>query len=298
MRDLLIVGGDSHIGRAVSELCRAKGIGCAVTSRRSDAEYRVDLTQNSRAWTLPDSFSHAVVCAGITSLAACESDPAGSRKVNVDATIKLADMLARQGALLMFLSSSRVYPPWIENPSETTPPQPTTEYGRQKLTVEEYLLRQHPSAKIIRPAKIISPDLPLFSDWLRSLSDGKPISAYSDLFLSPVALGVAANSILDFALCEHSGIFHLSAANAMTYLDAARWIAEKHSFNPTLVRPEQAPQPNTPGSATSTCERANALTGFRPQSATRNLEIAFSPDPAVPHAETRMARRGDGFEFK
>lgn len=275
MHKLLVVGGDSHIGRTISESCRLQGIPCEVTSRRPGSQHHVDLSQDSITWTLPKGFSHAVICAGITGLDACESDPSGSRLVNVDATIVLADTLARQGAKMVFLSSSRVYPPWIENPSEITSPQPNTEYGRQKLTVEELLLREHLSAKIIRPAKIISPDLPLFSGWIQSLSAGKAISAYSDLFLSPVAVGVAANAIIDISNCGHSGIFHLSAANAISYLEVARWLAERHSFNPALVRPEQAPCPNTPDSATLTCERATEMTGFRPLNAIRNLEIAF-----------------------
>ena len=273
---LLIVGGDSMIGGALAREAKHLNAPFQVTSRRRDARWQVDLSEHPESWQLPDTFSAAILCAATTSLAKCEATPQETHKINTEATITLADRLAAQGKSIIFLSTTRVFPPWIDNPCESTAPEPVTEYGRQKLAVEEYLLRNHPTAKIIRLSKVISPSLPLLEFWSRSLDRREPVRAFQDFFLSPIALSSSAKAILQISLGPTPGIFHLSASDAMSYFEVAQFIARRQDCETSLVQPASSPQSNTPGSTTLACPRTIQTTPFRPITAMENLHAAFA----------------------
>lgn len=273
---LLVIGLDSMIGSALAFAAEARGISCSGTSRRSGALWHLDLEAPAESWRLPKNTTTAILCAAKTNVDFCERHPTATRKTNTLATIELADRLAAHGTSPIFLSTSRVFPPWFELPAESTPPEPVTEYGRQKLAVEEHLLRHHPNAKIIRLAKIVSPHLPLFASWQKALAAGETVEAYSDLFLSPVHLPFATEAILQIALGPTPGIFHISASDAVSYFDVARFLAGLKGAEPSLVKPTHSPQPNTPGSAILSCRRTMENTTFRPSTSMQNLHAAFA----------------------
>jgi dTDP-4-dehydrorhamnose reductase len=276
---LLLVGLDSMIGSALAREAQSLGIPFSGTSRRAGAQWPLDLAAPPESWTLPENISTAILCAAETNIGSCEANPAATRDINTRAVIALADRLADQGATLAFISSSRVFPPWMENPAESTIPAPNTEYGRQKLEVENHLRIKHPSAKIIRPSKVISPALPLFQIWLDSLAKNQPIRPFQDLFLSPIALELTARAILKIAFCSSPGVFHLAASDSISYFEAAMTIARRHGLDPALVTPILAPQPNRPGSAILSCQRTIKNTDFLPSSAMENLHAAFATMP-------------------
>jgi dTDP-4-dehydrorhamnose reductase len=276
---LLIVGMDSLVGSCLGVEASRLGIPWTGTSRRTGSRWRLDLSESHLKWQIPESSkSVAILCAAVTGIEACESDPQGTASINTTATIALADKLADEGAALVFISSSRVFPSWLDNPSETTPPAPNTEYGRQKLAVEKHLLRRHPTAKIIRLTKIISSDLPLFKNWIHFLTAKQPIHPFQDLFLSPIALNSTSRAILDIARGTASGIFHISASDAISYHQAALHIARRRGLDSALVETANAPQPNTRSSAILSCNRTIEVTGFRPLSAIENLDEALQQE--------------------
>jgi dTDP-4-dehydrorhamnose reductase len=108
------------------------------------------------------------------------------------------------------------------------------------------------------------------------LADGTSVQAYSDLFLSAVSLRAAAAAILRIALGSVPGIFHISASDALSYFDVARFLASLEDAAPSLVQPSPSPQPNTPGSTILSCARTMETTSFRPSTSLENLRSAFT----------------------
>ena len=200
------------------------------------------------------------------------------------ATSLLADRVAARGGDVAFLSSTQVFPPDARAPAEDSPPAPATEYGRQKAEVERHLLALGRKAKVIRLTKVVAPAVSLFADWSASLAAGKAIHAFSDLHISPLALPFAAAAILRIVATSEGGIFHLGAADSVSYLEAARWMAARLGAAAALVHASAAPLPNTPDSCRLSCGRTRQLIGFRPATAFQNLAAAFASetDPKAP----------------
>jgi dTDP-4-dehydrorhamnose reductase len=259
---ILVVGATGMIGGAVLALATQSRTACAATTRRSGSQYFLDLGEPPTSWRLPRSVDVAVFCASMTGLASCEDDPAKSRALNVSATSTLADLFAARGTRIVFLSSNQVFGPNASAPSENDHPDPTNEYGRQKLAVEKHLLNNIPGSQVIRLTKVISPALPLFAKWQAEITKGRPITAYSKLHFSPISLETTASMILKIANSAHTGIFHLSASDSISYLDAAKWLAKQVGADPSLVKNVPGPTSNTTDSCRLSCMRTRQLSGF------------------------------------
>ena len=138
----LIVGTDSDIGRAVKTHWDTNNTVYHASTRNKDSSNSVrphiDLTKDI---TLNDQLNYdvAVLCAGITRLELCRKDPEGTRKINVDGTLRLARYLSERGTYVIFLSTDKVYDGSRKYRSPDDNISPITEYGRQKAEVEEFI---------------------------------------------------------------------------------------------------------------------------------------------------------------
>ncbi len=272
---ILVIGGSGVIGRGIVSSAAHMGVPCECTLRKPGTRHFLDLSLTPDSWHIPNNVEAAVLCASVTGLNVCESDPEGTRAINVSATKILADRLAQQGARITFLSSSQVFGPGVSAASESDLPEPATEYGRQKLAIERHLMEKIPGSQIVRLTKVVSSELPLFSSWMDSMARGLHVTAFSDLFLSPLSVPAAVSAILAIVRSGCDGVFHLSAADSISYLEAANLLALWSHFEPSLVTSVTSPHPNTPGSCRLSCERSRELTEFQPRTAFENLTDSF-----------------------
>ena len=157
----------------------------------------------------------------------CQSDPARSRRINVDNTLDLMRRLADRGTHLVFLSSSQVFDGETPMPDEAAPTAPKNEYGAQKLAVEEAIERQKLPAAVLRVTKVLA-DRPVgvFKGWFEALAKGQPVQAATNMALSPVMVADVAEAAERLAAGRHRGVWHLGSSDDIGYFDAARLMAE------------------------------------------------------------------------
>lgn len=229
------------IGSRLIAVCRARNIPCSATSRRKSSRIfgmiHLDLTGHESGWDIPDDVHAAVICAGMTGLAACENNPVLSRTVNVNGTHHLIEFLKRSGIRVVFLSTNQVFDgqrPLVPVDGER---HPVSVYGRQKASVESQLLSLEGHDAVVRLAKVVYPTLPLFDGWKQSLMGGHPISAYANMLMAPVHIDQVVEVILNIVQGAYHGIFHLSPAEDISYAGVGCVLAEKYGVSKALVRP-------------------------------------------------------------
>ena len=59
-------------------------------------------------WEPPPGTSTVYLCAAVSQIDACERDPSGSARINVENTIAVAERCAAAGAFVVFLSTTMV----------------------------------------------------------------------------------------------------------------------------------------------------------------------------------------------
>jgi dTDP-4-dehydrorhamnose reductase len=239
---VLIVGADGAIGRSLVVAYEAAMQSVWQTTRHrnrvSERRLFLDLSEDVSDWPLPpEAISTAILCAAVTSMERCRVEPETSRLVNVVSTVALAERLVDAGAFVIFLSTNAVFDGETPFAKPTDPTNPQTEYGRQKAEAEEQLLKFGDRIAVVRFGKVIAPDTPLFARWATDLRAGKVIHPFSDMVMAPISLAFAVEALRQVAQRQLPGITQVSAAEDITFANAAQYISKKLCADDKLVEP-------------------------------------------------------------
>lgn len=236
---ILIIGGDSQVGCALDKYINDNKI---ITTRRQEIKSQMqyfDLNYPQGIENIKlNSCTAAVVCAGITSISICEKNPEETFKINVINTIQLLNYLNRKKIFTVFISSSAIFGESEKVADEYTLPSPSTQYGRQKSYVEDYIQSSDElkgGVAILRLTKVLSRSNGFIFENMNKLKTGNKIFAYSNLFLSPISMPYVMKCIVKLVDMKIPGIFNISNKNELSYFDLFIEIAKKLKIDTSLV---------------------------------------------------------------
>ena len=158
----------------------------------------------------------------------------------MDATIALAARLTCKGTYVLFVSSNQVFDGSVPQIDRESPYCPVSAYGRQKAAAEAAILALGSNAAIVRVSKVLAPTQPMLLDWLANLLAGATIRPYFDFTLAPISVGYVTSLIQALAEHKQPGIFQISGAHDVSYVELATIIAERAGVGRNLVRPRPA----------------------------------------------------------
>ncbi len=224
--DVLIIGADSLIGKALYQRLAELDKNVMGTSRRIDGKHMFfDLADNEKLGYLPFA-RHVFICAGINGFKACETNIELATKVNYVETCRIARDFISKGSHVIFLSSSSVFGENSLFPKEDSIVKPATEYGRLKALTERQMLNDAHSSKkgkltIVRLTKVLDSLASLVDIWINKSRLGRSVEAFTNLFLCPISMDFILDSLVK--ICEKGldGIIHLSGDQIMSYYDFA-----------------------------------------------------------------------------
>ncbi len=244
-KNILIIGVDSQIGHALSVYLHAIGIPCVGTSRKKQ-----HISQNIYFFDFADPdfnvfdqrFSHAIICAGVTNIAECESDPIGCKQINVIHTTALIDILNRNGTFVIYLSSNAVFngnKPFYRYDDVTSP---ETKYGAYKCEVEDYLAANSPENNcVLRLTKVISITTPFIERWHQQAKAGQAITAFTNRFVSPIDINEVIRTIHRLIEIKPRGLFQLGNQKEYSYYQYAQVLFQDRPDMLDLLVPTEDP---------------------------------------------------------
>lgn len=187
----------------------------------------------------PDLVVHT---AGLTSVDRCEEDPAQALHVNAELARNVAQAAAAKHIKLVHISTDHLFAGTRSGYSEDDVPEPLNEYARSKLLAEEWVGQANPQALIIRTNFFGwgHAGRQSFSDWIiRSLSIGREITLFDDVFFTPIladVLAKAAHRLVDLA---DGGTYNLTGDERLSKYAFAVRLAEAFNLRDELIRPDK-----------------------------------------------------------
>jgi dTDP-4-dehydrorhamnose reductase len=237
----LVVGAEGLVGTALAARLRSEGHQVLETTRRPERveedKVLLDLAASPANWDIPAGITVAYLCAAVTNLESCRKDPVGTAKVNVEGTTALADHLLEQGAFVVAVSSNRVFDGTHPHYRTTDPFCPTTEYGRQKVALENRLGTLGSGVGICRLTKVLPPDYPLVLTWRRDLLAHQAIHPHQGVRIAPITLGDAATALSRIGELERPGLVQVSGDCDISYTEIATRLVAQLGADPGLVQP-------------------------------------------------------------
>ena len=250
LKDTAFIIGDGVIGKRLANHLRNRGLTVVLTSRKRNRVSKeclyLDLASAATDWPEFPRNSLVFLCAGESSIRKCETQPSFTEKLNVDASIKIAEKVVNNSCFLLFISTNMVFDGTIPLRKPDDYASPRNIYGKQKLMAENAILSLQNTA-VLRLSKVIHADMPLFKNWISDLKSKKEINPFNDMVFAPVLIDRAVRVISMIATSRVSGITQFSASNDISYEDAALYIAKAINADLDLVKAVASNKDNSSG---------------------------------------------------
>ncbi|OGS13785.1 MAG: hypothetical protein A2234_06570 [Elusimicrobia bacterium RIFOXYA2_FULL_58_8] len=249
---------------------------CAGASRNPKGrnEFFLDLESPdiSRMKLAETGHKQALLLAGVTNVAACETRKDYSRKINVTGTLELIRQLAAEGIKPIFASSDYIFDGVSGDYTDEAPASPTTEYGREKAEVEaEISGLTNGYFLTVRLSKIFGlkkNDGTLLDEMAQTLTEGKSMRAAYDQKFCPLFVGDLLKVVAGLQAAGTSGAVNACSAEKWSRYGLAAKLAAEMGVPPERVERVSldAVLPGRPKD-----------TSMRPERLLRETGLAFTP---------------------
>jgi dTDP-4-dehydrorhamnose reductase len=224
-------------------------------------------------------------------LARCEREPAMARRINVEATAKLARACRDIGARLLHISTDQVFDGEHGRYRETDAPRPINEYGRTKLAAEHAAIDSAaPGSALVvrlglvyalRPGVERSP----VEQVLSMIRRGERPGLFTDEIRSPILLDdvvEAIRRVVRLAPDRTPSVLHLGGPEAVSRYEFGLAMAERFGFDPALIDARRQSEFASPARRPRDCSLDSRLAQqtlrFVPRGIREGLAALTAPD--------------------
>lgn len=222
---VLITGAEGMLGKAFTEILTVIP-GCSVLAFGHKA---LDVTSREMALAHADQGIDFIIhCAADVNADRCETNPEQCHKVQVEGTLNVLEIAARNSSSVLYPQSFLVFDGRELPITEATAPSPLSVYGCCKLEAEGLVLEQDRRNIVVRMAGFFGGDakdknfVGKFCRHLVTIMDeGKRTISVGDRVWQPTFThDLAANSLLLLAL-EKSGVYNMASHDEATFFEIA-----------------------------------------------------------------------------
>lgn len=212
-KKILIVGGSGYLGRHLMHKLGPDRVVATAHLHGGGAFTTFNAATQDLGDVIPDlaAFSHAILLLGQGRMDACHADPVGTRALNVDAILRMAEALSVAGVIPVFTSSDAVFDGMHGPSDESAIPCPSLVYGKHKRAVEKAFATSGWPSIVLRLAKVYG-DTPgdgtMFTSWAKTLRQGGQLCCATDSRFSPVFIDDVAAAILTLIGTGATGLFN------------------------------------------------------------------------------------------
>jgi len=262
----LITGAGGMLGHDLQHELASRGEPLAALNRVD-----LDVTDSRRVNAIVAEHAPDVIlnCAAYTKVDLAETEEAAANAINGSAVELLAMAANEAGALLVQVSTDFVFDGRRRAPYEVTDATgPLSAYGRSKL-LGEVAATHAKEHLIVRTSWLFGTHGPNFVEAIRGqIRKGtNPLRVVADQQGRPTYTPHLARAILRLVHGSARGIIHYADADACSWFDFARAIAEGSGIDVEPVTSEQFPRPaRRPAYSVLSTERYERLTGVAPDS--------------------------------
>jgi dTDP-4-dehydrorhamnose reductase len=247
MKRLLVTGASGLLGLnlALQSLDRFHVTGVTNNHALNESPFRVLSVDLGR----PGAFSRlvdqsrpdwVVHCAAQANIDSCENNPALSARINAELPGEIAEVCARKGLHLVHISTDAVFDGLKGNYSEEDHPNPQSVYARDKLAGERAVLSANRQALVARVNFFgwsLLGKRSLAEFFFYSLSAGKHVNGFTDVFFCPLLANDLAEILLEMVRKDLRGLYHVFSREAQSKYEFGLAVARVFGLDETLVTP-------------------------------------------------------------
>jgi len=290
---ILVTGSNGLLGQKLTDLAVADGRITLVATSRGENRHPVkegytyidlDILDSDRLRTVvAEHRPHIIInTAAMTNVDACEHDPEGCRKLNIEAVATLVELCEEFGIHLIHLSTDFIFDGKEGPYAEDAQPNPLSLYGQSKLDAEHHIERSNCKWAILRTILVYG----VVADMSRSnivlwakgaLEKGEPLRVVNDQWRMPTLAEDLAQACLLTAISGAQGVFHISGKDMFAIHELVAAVADFWKLDKSLIRQvssdtlsQAAPRPARTGFV---LDKARRELGYEPRSFEEGLAL-------------------------
>jgi len=224
-RRLVITGATGTLGRALSRLCRRRGLDHVLLSRQdmdiANADEVETMVERYRPWAI-------INAAGYVRVADAAGEQERCFRENVRGAELIGQVSARHGIRFVTFSSNLVFNGRLGRAYvEPDLIGPTCPYGRSKAQAEARVSASCPDALVVRTSAFFGPwdTYNFVHQTLSQLAAGQRVTLSTAQLVSPTYVPDLADAVLDLLVDEETGIWHLTNAGIISWYEFGRLVA-------------------------------------------------------------------------
>ncbi|HQU31042.1 MAG: SDR family oxidoreductase [Planctomycetia bacterium] len=172
----------------------------------------------------------------------CQTNPAESRRVNVDASVNIAGLCADYGIPCVFTSTDLVFDGLNAPYHEEAPVCPVNFYGEQKVLAEEGMMKRHPMIAICRLSLMFGIPGPgaksFIQPMIEAIQTGRELQLFVDEFRTPVSVTAAVSGIF-LSLEKVHGLLHIGGNKRISRYEFGELLANTLNISEARLIPSK-----------------------------------------------------------
>ena len=241
----VIIGANGFIGSHLYHYLKNKGRNVIGTTHDASIQHAslayLDLCNPDKSFLeATPVIGNVYCCAGVGVIDECKRNPEKTAQINVHGLLEVLLNMQKKGGKPVYFSGNMVFPGTKSDYTEEDTPKPITEYGKQKLLVEQAIQEQFKQFIIVRLTKVYGMtrgDKSLFTSWLDAWEGGGVVKSVTDITIAPVYVGDVIETVTELTSREESGIWHLPGTTSGTVFDFSEKLAHYFHIAPALLIP-------------------------------------------------------------
>ncbi len=176
--------------------------------------------------------------AAYTNVDAAEQEKEKAHAINVEGTLNLSDVIAKQGKKMIYVSTDFVFDGKMPPYDEMSIPHPVGYYGQSKFEGEEVVKDHAMIVRISYPFGKPGTGKPDFVQRLKSLLEhNKPLTMIADAAMTPTYIDDIVGGLSYLMKNFKKETYHLVGAKAYTPFEIGGIIAKTFGFPESLILP-------------------------------------------------------------
>jgi len=233
-KKVLVVGGDSRLGKVLKKKLKKNFIIYETTRRRKKSKKSIFLDLEKIKNFNPDTFfDFVLIIGGVTDYKICNENYKYAYKVNCKNIPEIAKYFLKKGSFLVFVSTNTVFKYTKKIQDKFNKQNLVFNYSKLKFITEKKIFeitKKYKLSKnfsILRLSKNVDRNTPPFNQWIKLLKQNKKFNAFEDLFFAPVLFEDSASVLNKIILKKLNGVFHLSGEKDHNYYSFAKALQKK-----------------------------------------------------------------------
>ncbi len=247
MSKVLVTGASGHLGLNLALLAEEQGYKVTGWSHSKALKNTPFVSQSVDLGDLkglperlcdlePEVIIH---CAAIANIDIAEKQPELTHRINAEVPGVMAKVAKDLDAKMIQISTDAVFDGSKGNYKEDDLVNPLNAYALSKLAGERAVLDANPDAAIARVVFYgwtMDGNRSLSEFFYNNLSAGKTVNGFTDMFFNPMAVRHLAETLLEIAEADLSGIWHAFGSDTLSKYDFGVAMAKTFGLDGSLIK--------------------------------------------------------------